>query len=120
LLLQQDALHDRPGTAGAAPPGCVSTRRRPLRGGPSTHSTKRRTVQAAPTRGVDLRLLATFIAPIRKWPQLITPCVSRDHHTASLSKQRWCLQGVHKVMAARHAGPAISGQPASYRYRHER
>jgi hypothetical protein len=28
-------------------------------------STKRRTVQAAPTRGVDLRLLATFIAPIR-------------------------------------------------------
>jgi hypothetical protein len=37
LLLQQDALHDRPGTAGAAPPGCVSTRRRPLRGGPSTH-----------------------------------------------------------------------------------
>jgi hypothetical protein len=38
LLLQQDALHDRPGTAGAAPPGCVSTRRRPLRGGPSTHS----------------------------------------------------------------------------------
>lgn len=38
LLLQQDALHDRPGTAGAAPPGCVSTRRRPLRGGPSTHT----------------------------------------------------------------------------------
>jgi hypothetical protein len=29
-------------------------------------STKRRTVQAAPTRGVDLRLLATFIAPIRR------------------------------------------------------
>jgi hypothetical protein len=28
-------------------------------------STKRRMVQAAPTRGVDLRLLATFIAPIR-------------------------------------------------------
>jgi hypothetical protein len=24
-------------------------------------------VQAAPTRGVDLRLLATFIAPIRKF-----------------------------------------------------
>jgi len=30
-------------------------------------STKRRTVQAAPTRGVDLRLLATFIAPIRSF-----------------------------------------------------
>ena len=29
-------------------------------------STKRRMVQAAPTRGVDLRLLATFIAPIRR------------------------------------------------------
>ena len=41
LLLQQDALHDRPGTAGAAPPGCVSTRRRPLRGGPSTHTSER-------------------------------------------------------------------------------
>lgn len=40
LLLQQDALHDRPGTAGAAPPGCVSTRRRPLRGGPSTHRSR--------------------------------------------------------------------------------
>ena len=29
-------------------------------------STKRRMVQAAPARGVDLRLLATFIAPIRR------------------------------------------------------
>ena len=37
LLLKQGALHDRPGAAGAAPPGCVSTRRRALRRGPSTH-----------------------------------------------------------------------------------
>ena len=48
LLLQQDALHDRPGTAGAAPPGCVSTRRRPLRGGPSTHLLATRVLSVGP------------------------------------------------------------------------